>query len=116
MPKLEGFRAVKDGWHNATCSGMEYRNANRSDNPMLVVELALEGGQLVNHYCVVTVSGKQISWMCHAFGFPMIHRGSIPAIDLDDFIGKKVMAHSYQGMIDHLSPAHSDNLTLASDA
>lgn len=112
MPRLEGFSFLRDGYHNAVIQGVEYKNANRSDNPMLVTELALEDGKLVNHYSVVTVTGNQIDWLLEACGFERIKKGKIPPVDLEDFVGIHVLAYAEHGRIARLDRHHSGNLTI----
>lgn len=101
MPKLEGFTLVRDGIHPGTITGIEYRNANRSDNPMLVVEVALESGALVNCYCVVTVDGSQMYHLLRACGrsgeAEQIKRHKVPDVELDDLIGTQVDVRAFNG-------------------
>lgn len=113
MPKLEGFSYLRDGYHRARITGIEYRNANRSDNPMLVVELATEEGMLLNYYCVVTVDGRQIAWLLAACGradlADKIERHKIPDFELDELIGTEVQADASGGWITRIGPINRSN-------
>lgn len=112
MPKIPGS-FLRDGYHDAEVSGIEYRNANRSDNPMLVVELTTEEGKLLNYYCVVTVDGKQIRQLLAACGrvdlADQVYHKKIPSFELDELIGTNVRVFAANGLLTYIGPVNPSN-------
>lgn len=107
MPVIPALTRSIDGFHRATIKNFEYKSSASNDNPMIVVELALDQGDLVNAYVMVTQGGEHIQTLLHACGeydvAARIRRKENPSFELDDLIERRVHCEIYRGLVTRLS-------------
>ena len=93
MPVLP-FKRLAAGRQTATIEGFEYKASASNSNPMIVVELALSTGELVNFWVLITVDSAPLMEFLRAAGeqevAKAIRKKENPSFELDNLIGRTI--------------------------
>lgn len=92
MPVLN-LSPIAQGWHDATIESFEMRES-ANHNPMIVVEVTLDSGELINGYLVITTHATELKDFLRAAGegqvAAQIKKGRMPQFELDELIGRSL--------------------------
>lgn len=98
MPVIP-IRRLEAGIHKAKIEGFEYRSSTSNQNPMVVMEVSLESGELVNVYLMVTVDARDLVNLLVTCGERQVARELAhkknPSFELDDLIGRDIQVVVY---------------------
>lgn len=91
MPVIN-ISAIEPGYHKAIIESFEVRESS-NHNPMIVVEVTLDTGELVNGYLVITTHAAELCSFLRSANCPDVAAqitDKMPDFELDDLIGEPV--------------------------
>ena len=93
MPVIP-ITSIDKGWHEAVVESFELRDSS-NNNPMIVVELLLDTGEMINGYLVITTHAEELTNFLTACGRNdlsiLIRKKKMPDYELNELEGTKIL-------------------------
>ena len=103
MPVIPALGRSIDGAHTATIQGFEFKPSTSNGNPMVVVELSLPTGDLINGYIMISYNGREMEEFLRLCGeldtADALRAKHNPSFELDDLIGRQIPVVIDHGLI-----------------